>query len=85
MQPIIELRDVWKIYQMDKVQVPALKGLNIKIRPQEFVAVIGPSGSGKSTCMNMIGCLDIPSRGTVFLEGKDISKLHESDLAQIRG
>lgn len=85
MHPIIELKDVWKIYQMDKVQVPALKGLSLKINPKEFVAITGPSGSGKSTAMNMVGCLDTPTKGIVSLEGQDIAKLPESDLAQIRG
>jgi len=85
MKPVIELKDVWKIYQMDKVQVPALKGLTLQIRPKEFVAIIGPSGSGKSTSMNMVGCLDIPSKGQVYLEGYDLAKLTESELAQIRG
>ena len=85
MNPIIELRDVWKIYQMGEVEVPALKGLTLQIREKEFVAVTGPSGCGKSTSLNMIGCLDIPTRGTVFLDNIDISTLPESDLAQIRG
>jgi putative ABC transport system ATP-binding protein len=84
-KPIIELDDVWKIYWMGKVEVPAVCGLNLKIYPKEFVAIMGPSGSGKSTTMNMVGCLDIPSKGRIFLNGKNISELHESDLAQIRG
>jgi len=82
---IIKLEDVWKIYHMGEVEVPALRGLNLEIYPGEFVAIMGPSGSGKSTAMNMIGCLDVPTRGHIFLEGQDISRLHESDLAQIRG
>jgi|TARA_Y100000310_G_C20688367_1_gene820584 putative ABC transport system ATP-binding protein len=82
---IIKLEDVWKIYKMDEVNINALSGMNVEIKEGEFVAVIGPSGSGKSTCMNMIGCLDIPSKGKIFLEDQDISKLNESKLAQIRG
>lgn len=82
---IIKLEDVWKIYHMGEVEVPALRGLNLEVYPGEFVAIMGPSGSGKSTAMNMIGCLDVPTRGHIFLEGQDISRLHESDLAQIRG
>ena len=84
-KPIIELRDVWKIYQVGDVKVEALRGLNWKVYPGEFVAIQGPSGSGKSTAMNMVGCLDIPSRGAVFLEQHNISHLKESHLAQIRG
>jgi putative ABC transport system ATP-binding protein len=82
---IIRLENVWKVYRMGAVEVPALRGLDLEIKKGEFVAVMGPSGSGKSTAMNMIGCLDIPTKGRIFLEGKDISHLSESDLAQIRG
>lgn len=85
MKPIIELKDVWKIYQMGKVEVQALRGINLQIRKNEFVAIIGASGSGKSTSLNMIGCLDLPTKGIVYLDDQDISKLPESDLAQIRG
>lgn len=85
MKTIIKLEDVWKIYKMDGVSINALSGMNIEIKKSEFVAVVGASGSGKSTCMNMIGCLDIPTKGRIFLEEHDISKLDESDLAQIRG
>lgn len=82
---VIELRDVWKTYQMGAVEVHALRGLTLKVRKGDFVAIQGPSGSGKSTAMNLIGCLDIPTKGKVFLDGQDIAKLGESDLAQIRG
>lgn len=82
---IIELRDVWKTYQMGATTVQALRGISLEIFEDEFVAVQGPSGSGKSTSVNMIGCLDLPSKGSIFLDGKDISKLSESQLAQIRG
>jgi putative ABC transport system ATP-binding protein len=82
---IIKLTDVWKIYQMGDVEVPALRGLTVSIKDGEFISIMGPSGSGKSTAMNMIGCLDIPTKGTILLEGQDISKLTESRLAQIRG
>jgi len=82
---IIELKDVWKIYKMDAVEVPALRGVSMQIKKGEFFVVLGPSGSGKSTLLNAIGCLDTPSRGTIYLDGQDISKLEESDLAQIRG
>ncbi|MBN2053258.1 ABC transporter ATP-binding protein [Candidatus Woesearchaeota archaeon] len=82
---MIELRDVWKIYQMGDIQVTALSGLNLSVRKGEFISIMGPSGSGKSTAMNMIGCLDIPTKGTILLDGKDISSLGESNLSQIRG
>ena len=84
-KPIIKLNDVWKTYKMGDVEVHALRGLNLEVYEGDFLAIQGPSGSGKSTAMNLIGCLDIPSKGQVFLGGQDISKLHESDLAQIRG
>ncbi len=83
--PIIMLDGVWKIYKMGEVEVTALKGLNFQVEKGEFVSIIGPSGSGKSTAMNMIGVLDFPSKGKIYLEGKDITTLSESDLAQIRG
>ncbi len=85
MQPIIELKDVWKIYKIGDIEINALKGINIKVNKGEFVSVQGPSGSGKSTALNMLGSLDIPSKGKVFLDGHDISKLTESNLATIRG
>lgn len=84
-QNVIRLENVWKIYEMGDVKVNALRGLNLTVKKGDFVAVMGPSGSGKSTAVNMIGCLDIPSKGKIFLEHRDISKLTESDLAQIRG
>lgn len=83
--PIIELKDVWKIYHLGNTIVNALCGISLKVEKGEFIAIIGPSGSGKSTCMNMIGCLDLPTKGKVYLEGRDISKLTEDTLAEIRG
>ena len=80
---ILRLKGVWKIYKMGEVEVPALRGLDFEVRKGEFVSIMGPSGSGKSTAMNMIGCLDVPTRGHIHLEGRDISTLTESDLAQI--
>jgi len=84
-EPLIKLTDVWKIYQMGEVEFAALKGIDLEIYEGEFLVVLGPSGSGKSTLMNLLGCLDIPSEGTVFLNSKDISELEESELARIRG
>ncbi len=84
-ETIMELKDVWKIYRMGEVEVPALRGVSVKIKKGDFVAIIGASGSGKSTMMNLIGCLDIPSRGSLSLKSQDISTLGESDLASLRG
>ncbi len=82
---IIKLENVWKTYKMGDIEVHALRGLNLEVRRGEFLAIVGPSGSGKSTAMNMVGVLDTPSKGKVYLEGQNISELLESDLAQIRG
>ena len=84
-QTILDLRNVWKIYEMGDVQVKALSGLNLQAKKGEFLSIMGPSGSGKSTAMNMIGCLDVPSKGNILLEGHDIASMTESNLAQIRG
>lgn len=82
---IIKLRNVWKTYHMGKTEVHALRGINLEIKEGEFISIMGPSGSGKSTMMNMIGCLDVPSRGEIELDGVNIATLSESQLAQIRG
>lgn len=84
-RPIIELRDVWKTYRIEDNEVNALRGVSLSINEDEFVSIQGPSGSGKSTLMHLIGCLDLPTKGQVFLDGHDISKLSESALATIRG
>jgi putative ABC transport system ATP-binding protein len=85
MNSVIKLDNVWKVYKMGDVEVAALQGLNLDIKKGEFVSIMGPSGSGKSTAMNMIGCLDVPTKGKILLTGQNISELEESDLAQIRG
>ena len=82
---IIELKNVCKYYRMGRNIVRAVDGASLKINEGEFVAIMGPSGSGKSTMMNLIGSLDVPTSGKIFLDGQDISTLSESDLAQIRG
>jgi len=82
---VISLKNVTKTYRMGNVDVNAVRGVSLDISHGEFVAVTGPSGSGKSTLMNMIGCLDYPTKGNIYLDSQDISTLEESDLAQIRG
>ncbi len=82
---IIKLENVWKVYQLGKVELPVLRGISLEITPGVFVVILGPSGSGKSTLLNMIGCLDLPTKGSVFLAGRDISKMSEDELAQVRG
>ncbi|HLA23047.1 MAG TPA: ABC transporter ATP-binding protein [Candidatus Nanoarchaeia archaeon] len=86
MKDVIALKDVWKIYKEgEENQVIALKDVSLKISKGDFIAIMGPSGSGKSTGMNLIGSLDVPSRGKVFLDRHNVSHLSESDLAQVRG
>jgi putative ABC transport system ATP-binding protein len=82
--PTIRLDGVYKTYDLGEIQVQALRGVTLEIYPGEFVAVMGASGSGKSTLMNIIGCLDKPTRGHYFLDGKDVSGLTKDDLAKIR-
>ena len=82
--PLVEFRDIYKIYKMGESEVRALDGVSFSIFKGEFVAIIGQSGSGKSTCMNIIGCLDIPTSGTYILEGNDVSTLKDDEQAEIR-
>jgi len=82
--PLIETRDLWKTYQMGDEEIHALKGVSISIERGEYVAIMGPSGSGKSTLMNLIGCLDTPSKGTYLLNGKEASLMNDNELARIR-
>jgi len=84
MIPLIELKDVYKIYQMGDNTVYATKGVSLKIFKGEFVAIVGQSGSGKSTLMNIIGCLDVPTKGKYFLNGSDVSALKDDQQADIR-
>lgn len=81
---MIQLENVTKAYRMGKVAVPALHGINLTIDDGEMVAIMGPSGSGKSTLMNILGCLDIPTGGRFLLDGTDVSKLSNNQLARIR-
>ncbi len=84
-QCIISTEDLWKTYDMgSEQQVQALRGVSIKIQRNEYVAIMGPSGSGKSTLMNLIGCLDTPSKGSYWLNGQLVSELDDDELARIR-
>ena len=81
---VIVTDNLWKTYEMGDQQVHALRGVNLRIRHNEYVAIMGPSGSGKSTLMNLIGCLDSPSQGKYWLNGHDVSELNDDELARIR-
>jgi putative ABC transport system ATP-binding protein len=83
-ESVIKIRDLKKTYLMGTMEVNALNGVSFDIHPNEYIAIMGPSGSGKSTLMNMIGCLDTPSKGTYILNGNDVSKLDDGELAQAR-
>ena len=85
LKPVIRLNNVWKTYHIGNTNLDVLKGISLEIYKEEFVAIIGPSGSGKSTMMNMVGILDIPTKGEIYLEEQDIAKTTESQLAQMRG
>jgi macrolide transport system ATP-binding/permease protein len=82
--PLIQLDDIHKVYTMGEVEVPALRGVSLTVKQGEFIAIMGASGSGKSTMMNIIGCLDRPTRGTYLLEGRDMSELPKEERADIR-
>lgn len=82
---MVELQNVAKQYTMGETEVRALRGLDLNITKEEFVAIVGPSGSGKSTLMHIIGALDIPDEGRILLDGTDISKYDENELANLRG
>jgi putative ABC transport system ATP-binding protein len=81
---LIETNDLWKSYVMGSETIHALRGVNIGIDRGEYVAIMGPSGSGKSTLMNLIGCLDTPSKGSYLLNGKQVSQMNDDELARIR-
>ena len=81
---LIETVDLWKTYVMGSEEIHALRGVSISIERGEYVAIMGPSGSGKSTLMNLIGCLDTPSRGSYLLNGKQVGQMNDNELARIR-
>jgi len=82
--PIIHTEDLWRTYQMGAEEIHALRGVTFEIQRGEYVAVMGPSGSGKSTLMNLIGCLDTPTKGRYVLRGKIVSEMNDDDLAAVR-
>jgi len=82
--PIIHAEDLWRTYQMGAEEIQALRGVTFEIQKGEYVAVMGPSGSGKSTLMNLIGCLDTPSKGRYVLRGKVVSEMNDDELAAVR-
>jgi len=81
---LIDVKDLEKTYQLGDIEVPAVRGINLSIDNNEYLAIMGPSGSGKSTLMNIIGCLDVPTNGTYILDSKDVSKMNDDELAEIR-
>jgi len=81
---LIETRDLWKTYVMGSEEIHALRGVSVQIERGEYVAIMGPSGSGKSTLMNLIGCLDTPSKGSYLLNDKQVSQMNDNELARIR-
>jgi putative ABC transport system ATP-binding protein len=84
-EPLIKLDNIWKVYKLGEMDLAVLKGVNLEILPGDFATIMGPSGSGKSTLMYMLGLLDTPSQGKVFLQNNDTSNLSQDQLAEIRG
>src|SRR3954462_685493 len=82
--PLIETRDLWKTYVMGEEEIHALRGVSIEIHRGEYVAIMGPSGSGKSTLMNLVGCLDTPTKGSYLLNEKEVALMNDDELARIR-
>jgi putative ABC transport system ATP-binding protein len=82
--PLIKLENIWKKYKMGNTEFTALAGINLEINSGESIVILGSRRSGKSTLMNLIGCLDLPSKGSIFLDSKNLAKLTESELARIR-
>ena len=83
-RPVIRLENIYKTYDLGEIQVQALRGVSLEVRVGEFIAVMGPSGSGKSTLMNILGCLDRPTKGHYYLDGVDVSGMSKTQLARIR-
>jgi len=83
-QEVIVANDLWKIYRLGKIEYPALRGISLRVKRGEFIALVGPSGSGKSTLLNLFGALDRPTKGQVLIDGVDISRLSDDRLAELR-
>ena len=81
---LIETHDLTKIYRMGSEEIHALRGVSLEIDRGEYIAIMGPSGSGKSTLMNLIGCLDTPTAGSYLLNGKEVARMNDNELAAIR-
>jgi putative ABC transport system ATP-binding protein len=84
MTPIVAVEDVSKVYKLGKTEVPALRGVSLRVDPGEFLSIAGPSGSGKTTLLNLIGCVDVPTAGRVLVDGKDTKDLSERALTELR-
>jgi len=84
-EEIIKLENIWKTYLLGEVKLTVLKNVSLAIKRGSFTAIMGPSGSGKSTLLHLIGALDTPSKGNIYIDGQDVSKFSEDELAQIRG
>jgi putative ABC transport system ATP-binding protein len=84
MNSLINIKNIFKTYKMGEIEVNALNGVSLEIAHKEFISIVGPSGSGKSTLMNMIGCLDIPTSGDLYINGEDLSKMQEREMARLR-
>lgn len=81
---MIELKDVWKVYEKKGVEINALRSITLEIKEREYISIMGPSGSGKTTLLNVIGSLDIPTKGEVLFEEKDLVKMNDTDISQFR-
>ncbi len=82
--PIAHLEEVWKIYRLGTIDVPAVRGVSLKVNEGDYLVIVGPSGSGKSTLMHLLGCLDTPTSGNYWLRGERVADLNDSELAEIR-
>ncbi|MDQ7824391.1 MAG: ABC transporter ATP-binding protein [Candidatus Eremiobacteraeota bacterium] len=81
---MIEIKGLTKVYKLGRIELPILKGISFTVNAREFVSIMGPSGSGKSTCLHILGCLDRPSSGSYMLDGREVSRLSDSELARVR-